>query len=360
VFAAYDMMGLSATRFWIQLIGGLVPLGFAAAFLVLAVAARIKGHLIAREASRPGLGGAVVVAGVAERAPESPPDGPLVEVDVEQRGCDGTYGHRPVVFWEETARRVVAHPFYLRRDGGRALLRVEPGDRIVIDDRLGPPEKGPSIDVRRRRAQLVDGERVFIEGRLEWGIDARVPGSDDPYRGGGGEAPILRPLGGRLVIAAQPIEDRYRRRARRWVSFVPYLLATAALVQGFAHHWYHLLWRGERVTAKIVEHSSWTSSRPSKRGLHCTVTALLPDGRRVSSECALSLCKPGAPATVPWIELPGDPGLIGEPGVHGDAAMWIGILFFLVGCLLVATERDGRSWFEGRVNDMEPGRLKRG
>src|SRR5262249_40991268 len=131
-----------------------------ARFFELRLRARLAGRSFKRDA--PLVQGDIVLAGEVEYARGA--DGAVaVEVDQEANAYVPD-GGEPHVTWTETARGVVAQPFYVVHASGRRI-RVEPGEGARLVDQL---DEHVRVDRghRKRIARLSPGERVFAFGRL--------------------------------------------------------------------------------------------------------------------------------------------------------------------------------------------------
>lgn len=169
------------------------------------------------------LEGEVAYADGADRA---------MRIDFQQVGTEsessGSWSHA----WTETHRKLTVQPFYLVRSDG-ARLRVEPTlEQSQLYDELEakilvPVQHAPAgAPVRIRYATLVPGERVWITGRLEHGVDPEQAGvaAASGYRESASPTSwIVR--GHPLIVSSVSLASHFAARARQHLVHAVVLLA---------------------------------------------------------------------------------------------------------------------------------------
>jgi len=185
------------------------------------------------------------------------PNRPFVEVDIDQvskafRAKQGTQ-----LRWSEYARSTKDRPFALVTESGDRV-RVEPSGKVQLIDRL---ERAERIDAthRRKRAQIVPGEPVWVRGFLS---DAQKPSDTSPYRGGAKvERWVLRPpVDGPMLVSSQPVEAEGLSDARFHLVCAGLFLSCLLLFQGLGFRDYRALRSGGVPTqAEITGTRRWTT-----------------------------------------------------------------------------------------------------
>lgn len=290
-----------------------------------------------------------VVHGKVEYAPG---ESAALRVEIEQAGTEeetknGWY-HR----WNEVSRLSFPHPFYVHDVRG-TRVRVEPDTRTLLLDKLD--RVMPSGDKRRTRiAELLPGEEVFVVGELA--VDA----TGTAYRSA--TEPTMRPpTRGPMVVASEPLEERFRRRhtdAKKAARGLVALLACLLLVDlGFyvrvalarpavAEVTGARLVRGKNVRTKcaldLVTESGVTFQDTSSEG----VCAQLHPGDTFSPGRRVPILDPGLGG---WFAQVGT-----RPGLH-FAAFWTASVLAVVGLFVYGLRE--RPWYEGSVIDLGKGRL---
>jgi hypothetical protein len=165
--------------------------------------ARQAGEALA--GSSPLAVGATFVAGTVELAIDGP-GAVRVEVDQSAREITGRDGRPLSHIWNETARRVVAHPFYLRHTSGERV-RVEPGVQPLLIDTLDRTWYWQH-DRRTLAAELTAGERAVVEGVVQRDADPEVRGGGAGYRDAARAGWVVR----------APRADGCVSRRARWAS----------------------------------------------------------------------------------------------------------------------------------------------
>lgn len=187
-----------------------------------------------------------------------------VRIRIWQKGIEWRtkqgYGHR----WSEFRRTVETWPFYLvQRDGQR--IRIEPRDKVFLVDAL---DRADPEDEDRRvlTAELSNGESVVADGTLTTDVDPH--GAPASYRSAVGTGWVLRPpVNDKMLLSAEPLQDRYLRRAaihRRWAwGFAAALIALNVLLFGN----FHLIsFFGDLVQAR-VERTETYKTRTKNGGI---------------------------------------------------------------------------------------------
>lgn len=203
-----------------------------------------------------------------------------VRVEIDQRGEETHSRNGTKHKWIETERRNTINPFDIELGNG-TLLRCEPDAKLELVDKM-EEERRPRRDYRTLAAELTPDEFVWAVGALyeRIGPPAQDQGAaasgSGPYRGLPSVNYVLKnPPGGRLLVASERLDKRFRRRIGfhlRWVVWAIGLFVLAhAVVYG-----YHLRRRkGVVVTATV------TSKRYVRAGKarHHYVYLRLPDDR---------------------------------------------------------------------------------
>jgi hypothetical protein len=283
-------------------------------------------------------------------ADESP-----VAVEVEQLGSErlvkGSWSHS----WTETTRRIVAHPFHVRRADGE-LVRVDGGPRITLADPLQAPIR---VEHAKRvlRATIEPNARVHILGNMTRGADEH--GAGGGYRTAAQSWILQQPL----ILSSAPLAARHMALARRWRNAgIVYFFMLAALQLGYQRV-NVLAWSGRHLTATVTDRQTWQVTVHTKNGSHLVdhyrLDAVTPDGDVLVDETnALGYHEHPAGARVPflvghgWVQ-------IGEEACASVAQAIIGVLVavFLswIPILFVWVRRP---WWERRVTENGSGRLK--
>jgi len=276
--APHFRISLESSRFITSAIFGLGIFGGAAISAAIAGLAWSRARGLTEEVwRRRGLRpGPILLCGVAERLEEAPTAvtdtaQPLIELEIEQIGTQHQSKSGSYVRWEETSRSLKERPFLIRTDNGDRV-RVEPGGRIDLVDRLEAAQRGPGKVRRLRRARIEAGDRLWIRGELH-----RVGGGIDegPYRGGGPtSAHVLRPPGrGALFVSSEPVEAQGLSDARfhgRYALLYVLLLALAQLVLFSDFRALHT--HGVAGEASIVSRRSWTTRSKNRVTHHYAFT----------------------------------------------------------------------------------------
>jgi hypothetical protein len=127
----------------------------------------------------------------------------------------------PAHGWTEVERRVEARPFYLRLDSG---------ERVLVDTRNANVVLGSKFDQmhwvekwkRQKRAQLVVGDRVCVEGMLQRRDDSSIANKE--HRDGGSSW-VLMPRAGRIYVyvSTEDVSERYESRALTFLGILAIL-----------------------------------------------------------------------------------------------------------------------------------------
>lgn len=295
---------------------------------------------------------------------------PAVSVRIRQTGREYAVKNGMRHVWTEVDRQVDARPFHLRLATGERV-RVLPGDDVFLVDVLGiepSPELRPvgaSALERVRTAQLAHPDYAYACGRLS------APLASSAYRSSE-DGFTLHPWQGKMLLSAEPLEERFARRARfhlGWVlGLVVGLLFTNAYVLG--DYWLELLW-GQSVTAHVTQTGTWTTRNKNNVTQHygVTVTAAVGDEIRSLSigtsyefyRVTKADLAQGRPVDAPFIIVPFRKATfdIGtRPTLHGLTCFmcWLLLGGLAAGYFLHA--RHTRPWYErNKVKDVGSGPL---
>lgn len=219
-----ERLAPDASVCWYVLLGFVVPCALLSVALGLWWRHRRKARVwqSARAESGRRAGGVAVLNGVVEGDPES---GPVLSVDIEQRGrqwlveskswksSGGQWKSKEkwVHSWKEVSRTLRSRPFYLVIDSGERVW-VEPGDRAILAVAPGMlTTRRTAENVRIRSARVVPGERVWVVGVLH-GTGA-ITGGGSGYRSADSGVIVRPPRNEPMLISsfeAPPDKDRLR------------------------------------------------------------------------------------------------------------------------------------------------------
>lgn len=341
---------------------GLLVYGLAGALLgaTLAFAAhRLRAHARAAtkaeadEARPPALApGRAFLCGVVE----TDDDRPAVELTLWEEGSEWKEKSRWFHRWKERSRHLEVRPFTLRLPRGEAV-RVLPDERVSLVDTVHT--RAFTGRERERRAEIVAGEHVCLDGVLLWN---RRGHDRTAYRGGSdtGATPFVlrRPRAEPLLIASGGLAAGHRR----WAAW--YLKATIALAALFAVlHLGFLEYHALRVAgvvvprARVVDQRTYTTRH--KRGLttHLLVRAEVDlPGRgavQVEEELAHPIYAEPVPQLreiplqivprLPWAHQAGT-----EPRISTDLAVLGTVLSVVALWLFWSLRRRATPWYEQR------------
>jgi hypothetical protein len=310
--------------------------------------------------------GDVTLCGVVDRDDD---ESPAIRVELEQQGAELKEKTGWTVTWSEIAtnrvtgealRRVRSRPFYLRLDSGQRL-RVEPGSELRLADALdGTTQLAP--DRRLRFAELTEGERVFIHGRIAPGVDPEA--ADRGYRGGGPNLVLGPPARGPMLFSSEGLGDSWRRkaRARRLGCVMPLLLVVALQLAISSYHLRLLRGRDDRATVTALH-----IIKKSKSRSYHVVAEVSSGGKvvRIDDDLGLDqwrLLQVGTAIPVRFVESSPTATTTGH-GARLPAALIIAPAPMLVLSLLlyVVLVRRAIPWYErARFDEKKDGRLSRG
>lgn len=273
-----------------------------------------------------------------------------VEVDQESFKIESSGTYR--FSWVDVNRRVDMRPFYLVHASGHRV-RVEPQERAYLVDALDGMIL-ISDTFRTRFAELSPGEKIYAVGELDRGHD---PERAD-YRGQA-SGWILRAAPGQdLLLSSEPLDRRFRRRARtvRFATWAIPILALCA-VSFWAPCAARILF-GKTVDATVTDRECESDSGD---GRSCSMLVTAPGGARLKLNVppATCLAEPGASVPVRYVAQWPNASAAGR-GLRFDtgfaSAALLPILFgmALVGWWILQSES---AWYEGAVVDNGSGKL---
>ncbi|MBI5537266.1 MAG: hypothetical protein HY898_31380 [Deltaproteobacteria bacterium] len=283
-----------------------------------------------------------------------------VRIQIAQQGSEYKTKQGMRHRWVEDGREVDVLPFYvLTRAGER--VRVEPRKDVFLVDMLDQV-KAVGNDRRVVSAVLSPGETVAAHGILSRGLDPH--GEPMSYRSTSGMGWVLHPPRAEpMLLSAEPLEDRYLRRAafhRSWaLGFAAALVVVNTLVLGN----YHLASVFADVVQATVEGTrTWKTRSKNTTTTHFAVTARYQDSDGVArtledevSAVAFVQLKapidPDKPVLVPFRVVSFWPSLhqIGTRPTLSSTAIILALLLdtsLIVGYLITA--RTSLPWYEKR------------
>jgi hypothetical protein len=248
---------------------------------------------------------------------------PAVSVRIRQGGRDYRVKNGWRHVWTEIDRQIDARPFVLRLVSGERV-KVVPGNDVLLVDFLdvgtiepiasGDGQRaGPEVYVTRlRTASLSPNDFAYATGRLVPPVSAAA------YRGGE-EVYSLHPLPrDKMLISAEPLEERYARRADFHLRWTLACAAALLFANGvlFGTYWTELV-SGRLVDAHAVQVRTWTTSGKHGPNFHYSVNAFgTLDGRDLPLttntnfafyQSAKSDLARGRAVPVPFIVVPSSP-----------------------------------------------------
>lgn len=191
--------------------------------------------------------GYAVLSGTVELEGEEP----AITVSIEQQGVETKNKHGWSTTWSETQRSVDARPFYLALATGERV-RVEPDPDVMLVDDLDVVERR-GADRIVRAAKLTAGEHATVSGQLTRGFNPRAQHTG--YRQAEGGFLLVPAPGERMMVSAEPLADRYVRRATAHRTFSLVFAVAFAVATGLLYGTFHLhavtgrAAQGERATA---------------------------------------------------------------------------------------------------------------
>jgi hypothetical protein len=286
-YAAPGQAGATASAISAGLIGvvGFFSLVFVAMGLMREAARRARAAKVAetKAENRQLAPGYAILYGEVETGDALP----AVSVRIRQVGRDYHVKNGMRHTWTEFERHVDARPFFLRLPSGDRV-KVVPGEDVHLVDVLGTDEAtggsrgASSPPVRVRTAALSAKDVAYACGRLV------SPETTIAYRSIDEGYSLHPPPGGKMLLSAEPLEQRYALRARfhrGWlVACVAALLFTNGVL--FGTFWMEFLW-GRPVAGYATQARTWTTSGKHGPITHYGVDAdVTVDGHllRVASE----------------------------------------------------------------------------
>lgn len=179
------------------------------------------------------------------------PGEPPLRVAISQRGIQIQYGHGPgPVEWTESARSIRAEPFRLLLASGREV-EVIPDERAQLLLELDRTEHESELS-RLRVAEVGDGERIFVSGRLE--LTSVVDPSAGGYRGATVEKAVLRPAGaGGMLVSRKPLERVFLGPIRKYAAALAVVVVALAAVHTLYFGYHARVRAGVQGAAEVVD-----------------------------------------------------------------------------------------------------------
>lgn len=282
-----------------------------------------------------------------------------VRVEIDQLGHEsensGSWSHR----WTEIGRTVHARPFLLRHASGQTI-RVEPTQDVLLIDEM---DGVVLIDLthRKRVAELVLGERVFVDGLLS--LDHTPQAAGGGYRGGRGF--VLRaPPSELMLLSSEPMGERFRRRARilgglalmagTLLAILPLINVDCLLLQFLGK-------RGEATVTRLVHQKGEDSDGNETNSYYAFLQADELRVKRTEEVSAAGYVKLKEGQRAPIRYVPSIPTLA-ELGPDATASGFrtMGFVFPIGGLLLLHLLglRHTREWYEKKLIETGSGRLK--
>jgi hypothetical protein len=330
--------------------------GLFAAMIGNAVRRAIREGRLARAAEAQGAQRAPLEAGPAVlfgKVQMAHDEAVAMRVEIDQAGKEsessGTYSFA----WEEVDRRVEMRPFYLLLRSGERV-RVEPDGRAFLVDAMD----GMIVvkeNARTRFAELSPNEQIHAVGLLRRGHDPEV--APTGYRGGGDGWVLRAEPDGELLLSSEPLEQRFRRRARaaRWMALVATLFAAA--LAGVVSPYLARVALGEHASGTVLG----AQRHKDEDSVSYRVDVQM-DRFQLSLSCDEATYDrvDKVPKSVPVIFVRAWPSasLLGEEnGMHaGDLA--VGVVFLgLAAAALARIRSKSTAWYEGKLVDKGNGKL---
>lgn len=258
----------------------LVLAGIAIYARTMARRQRYRGWVAERSIAKPDeplAVGYVVLSGAVELEGEEP----AITVSIEQHGVETKMKHGWSTTWTEARRTVDARPFYLALPTGERV-RVEPDPDVMLVDDLDVVERR-GADRIVRAAKLTAGEQATVSGQLTRGFNPRA--QQTGYRQAEGGYILVPAEGERMLVSAEPLADRYVRRASAHQSFSVLFAAAFALATVFLYGTFHLhALSGRPAQAERPEATETSYNTKNGRRVAYNVAYSARDGDRVIRE----------------------------------------------------------------------------
>lgn len=185
------------------------------------------------------------------------PTNPPLRVEISQSGTQSHFeGGRVQSHWTEMGRSTKGEPFELKLPSGdRVHVIADDSVQLLLDMEQTEPlgEKA-----RRRIAEVRDGDRIHISGRLE--VTTEMDPTAGGYRGGATRQRwVLRPSGaGGMLVSKRSMGEVFRHPIRYYAGALALLAAVLVLVHalfvGFHARTHAGVVVPGEITAKRVVH----------------------------------------------------------------------------------------------------------
>lgn len=326
----------------------LVPIVLIARNLRLAVRARrTHGGQIKL---RPGLA-------VLEGTVDHPYDPPL-RVEITQTGTEVHLEGRGRWFqWTERDRKLSTAPFRLRV--GQDEVEVEPDDQTRLMLEMDRTE-GQAGTVRRRIAEVRDGDTIHISGKLE--VTTEVDPTAGGYRGAASRKRfVLRPSGAGMLVSKRPLDDVFLHPIRQYAGALALLVVVALLVHGLFAGYHARVASGEVLAAQVLDKRV---TRDSDGNEFYWLDVRLPDGTTLEAgPTAACYGRVAKGNHIPLVVPREHPSLwqIGSVPSVNLGAVFGGFGVLVVGLILyILVLRASMRWHGGRLLDEQEGPLTGG
>jgi hypothetical protein len=291
---------------------------------------------------------------------------PAVSVRIRQAGREYNVKNELKHVWTEFSRDVDARPFSLLLASGERV-KVLPGEDVLLVDLLGvgpivsePTETLRGVksltkttSVRTRTAELTPKDFAYACGRLV------PPSSAVAYRTAEEGYTLHPPSRGKMLLSAEPLEERFQRRARfhvRWVLGCVAAVLFTNLVT-FGPYWLGFFW-GRPLAGHVMDARTWSTGSKNGPVQHYAVDAIVMldgAGFDVTSETNREFYDRieaahanGASVPVPFVLMPlGRAPIIGtEVTVSSGALAFTAALLTFVSFIYFAHTRSTAPWYE--------------
>lgn len=238
--------------------------------------------------------------------------------------------------WTEYQRRVTANAFDIELDSG-SLLRCEPTDEISLVDELDQ-ERRESAHQRTLAAELTPDEQIWAVGQLVERLGKPDEVSADPYRSLPRlEYTLVAPAGGELLVASEPLAQRYGRRVRYYLKWWLLALLCLGALHGVVFIGYHLRQAKGVVVTATIRGKRYVGGKNAKHWIYLQLPSDRPTGLppRLSEDAAKNTFRRARKGQrVELLIVPGHHWarqLGSEPTIN-----WFAMLLFLGGTLALA------------------------
>jgi hypothetical protein len=316
----------------------------------LSLAARARRTHGGQIKLRPGLA-------VLEGTVDHPYDPPL-RVEITQTGTEVHLEGRGRWFqWTERERKLSTAPFRLRV--GHDEVDVVPDDQTRLMLEMDRTE-GQAGTVRRRIAEVRDGDTIHISGKLE--VTTEVDPTAGGYRGAASRKRfVLRPSGAGMLVSKRPLDDVFLHPIRQYGAALGLLALVALVVHGLFGGYHARVASGEVLAAEVLDKRVTLDSEGNKNHW---LDVRLPDGTTLEAgPTAACYGRVAKGDHVPLLVPREHPSLwqIGSVPSVNIMAVFGGFVALVVGLILyILILRASMRWHGGRLLDEQEGPLTTG